>query len=238
VDPSFIYVTTLAFFTAYLAIPPQFGVGSWTVTNMQINLSTTPKNASTLSTNFAQNVGPDDTIVFGPRSLFFAGGNYISELILLDRPFRYDLRRGNLLLDVRIFVETGGADPPSNTAEMDAYSSPTDETARVWAYDVNATSANGSDTTGLFTVLQFSPVPTLTNYTSTFGTPTNFIVIDWPTQPTVFVLQRSARIGTNALWETLTNAGTGPNASLQRYFFPANSSGSQGFYRLVWPGGQ
>ena len=35
-----------------------------TVSNIQINLSTTPRNPDGLSTTFAQNVGIDDTVVF------------------------------------------------------------------------------------------------------------------------------------------------------------------------------
>src|SRR5437016_150852 len=62
VAPRCIYVTTLTFFQGF----SQQGSTLLTVTNMQINLSTTQRGADNLSTNFAENVGADETIVFGP----------------------------------------------------------------------------------------------------------------------------------------------------------------------------
>jgi hypothetical protein len=239
-DVSLIYVTTLGFSLAYHARPIYYG--DWTVTNMQVNLSTTSRNASNLSTNFANNVGPDDTVVFGPRAYSFHGDYLASlELLLFDKPFRYDPRLGNLLLDVRVFAPSGLPSSPFSFTQLTAFSSPTDECSRVWAPDVNAATAPSYafDSIALDTVLQFSPVPTLTNYTRASGNPaTNYIIIDWPTQPPGFVLQQSALIDPGAVWETVTNAVRDPTASWQRYYFPANSAPPRTFYRLLWPEGQ
>jgi len=233
VNPANIFVTTLTIFLGNNVI-------GWTVPSMQINLSTTAKSAASLSLVFGENVGMDDTVVFGPHSNLFPGGlQYAEQPIHFDRPFRYNPILGNLLLDVRVFDGSGFIDPRNPSPALDAYSSPTDEVARAWATNVTASAASGADTLGLFTVIQFSPVPSLTNgtYTCACSPPTNFVIIDWPNEPAGFVLQRSARLGSAASWQTVTNAGTGPNTSFQRYFFPANSAGYSGFYRLVWPGG-
>ena len=227
VPPECIYVTTLTFFQGF----SQKGSTLLTITNMEINLSTTQRAADNLSTNFAENVGADETIVFGPARHDF--NDVISDRfqILLDRPFRYIPATGNLLLDVRIF---NGAGPVAmNLPRLEAFNSSTDESSRVWATNVMALVADGADTTGLDTVMQFSAVPSLLIYTTgTNNTPTDYIVIDWPSQPSVFRLQQSAKLGSSAIWQTVTNA-TAP-----RYFFPLESAGSSAFYRLVWEAGQ
>ena len=201
---------------------------------MQVNLSTTGKAPDNLSTNFAENVGFDDRVVFGPAQHDFLGlGGYDRLLIPLDRPFHYNPASGNLLLDVRIFDGSGTLDP--NYPWLWAQSLASDEVSSVWSSNVTASSAMTMDTTGLFTLFQLSPVPSLTNYTSNAGTSTNFVIIDWPTEPAVFALQHSAQLGPGANWQLVPNAGSGRTASFQRYYFPASSAGASGFYRLAWP---
>src|SRR5580765_7949960 len=39
---------------------------SWLVTNLQVNLSTTARAPDNLSSTFAANIGPDETVVFQP----------------------------------------------------------------------------------------------------------------------------------------------------------------------------
>src|ERR1051325_2437582 len=153
-DPSLIYVSTLTFFP-HVTEPPICG---WTVPQMQVNLSTTMKDADSLSLVFDENVGADDTIVFGPRSYDFPGDR---QLILFNKPFRYNPFLGNLLVDVRIFDGSGPFCKMNPFPNMMAYNSPTDEVSRVWATNVTAASASGSDTIGLDTVIELSPLPSL-----------------------------------------------------------------------------
>ena len=95
-----------------------------TVANIQFNLSTTTQNPVALSATLAQNVGPDDTVVFqGPLSISSrfvgpAGGPKAFDIIVpLSQPFLYDPAQGNLVVDIRNFSGstaslTGGqADP-------------------------------------------------------------------------------------------------------------------------------
>ncbi len=86
-----------------------------------------------LSTTFANNVGPDDTIVFnrGPLALTSAGTDLFDITINFDTPFLYDPALGNLLLDVRNF---GGT--PNTTPAFDSQSTFGDSISRLWEPDV------------------------------------------------------------------------------------------------------
>jgi hypothetical protein len=229
VPPESIYVTTLTFLQGY----NQQGSTILTVTNMQINLSTSQRAADNLSTNFAENVAPDDTIVYGPARQDFNNVLSGSFRISLDRPFRYNPASGNLLLDVHIF---NGAGPVvMNLPRLTAFDPATDESSRVWSTNVAAAVADGADTTGLETVIQFSPVPSLQIYrTSQQGA--NVIVVRWPAQPSAFVLQYSVSLGADVLWEPVGNYDHG--SEINTLIVPFSSLNSSSFYRLIWEAGQ
>jgi len=79
-----------------------------TISNIQINLSTTSKAPDGLETTFANNVGSDDTVVFSGSLMLFSnntvlpGGTKAFDIAIdLTTPFLYDRGAGNLLLDVR-----------------------------------------------------------------------------------------------------------------------------------------
>src|SRR5436190_10501338 len=95
IDSRLINITQLAF---EVASTNSFGGIIFTITNMQINLSTTSKSADGLNINLNENVGTDDKIVFGPNKLSYRGGLDSTLFINLDRPFRYDPASGNLLM--------------------------------------------------------------------------------------------------------------------------------------------
>src|SRR5678815_4864698 len=80
------------------------------ITSLQINLSTTSKGPDGLSTVFSENIGANETVVFGPRPARFGPGSPLPEYTFqLDEPFFYDPSAGNLLMDVRNF--SGGLGP-------------------------------------------------------------------------------------------------------------------------------
>jgi len=90
------------------------GVFSSTLPSIRIDLSTASTAPNALSTTFANNVGADDTIVYGgvtgaPLSLSSSftgpvGGPEAFDIIInLATPFLYNPAAGNLLLDVRNF---------------------------------------------------------------------------------------------------------------------------------------
>jgi hypothetical protein len=236
VGPDLIYITTLTFFPERISNKPVF---DWTVPKMQVNLSTTLKNSQDLSVVFSENVGSDDTIVFGPGSYDFFGSRL---LLLFSRPFLYSRLQGNLLLDVRILDGSGPLDPINPDPGLDGFNSTTDEVSRVWSTNVAGLAASGSDSIGLDTVIQFSPIPSLTSqfYSVYEGTQTNVIVISWPSQPTTFTLQAADQPGLGASWRPWTESpifgGSGIGTSWIE--LKASSAGSARFFRLVWPDGQ
>jgi hypothetical protein len=89
-----------------------FGTGpfSATISNIQINLSTTLKQPDGLSLVFSNNVGSNDTVVFsGALSISTAfsgpdqGPKDFDIIVPLQTPFVYNPARGNLLVDIRNF---------------------------------------------------------------------------------------------------------------------------------------
>jgi hypothetical protein len=208
-----------------------------TLPNIQINLSTTAKSADSLSTNFSDNIGSNDTIVFGPGPLtmqvsFSPMGSPqgFNIQIPLATPFLYDPTAGNLLLDAKnhqgyLCLAPGDCPPP-----LDASVVTNDSVSRIYAESVNADSAPVVDTYGLITQFEVFPIPQLA-VTQT----TNALVVTWPTQPTVFVFQGATNL-TAANWKTITNGITG-NFTFQTLTLPRDSLASVEFFRLVWPSG-
>jgi hypothetical protein len=239
-DPSLVYLTSLTFFLESQLYPGS-GFG-WLVKNMQINLSTTPKGPSDLSTIFSQNVGADDTIVLGPRTNGFSGSTPDGPMtVYLDRPFRYNPAHGNILMDVRITDQTGPFLYDMFFADLAAFNSPTGLVSRVWSTNVTASAADGVDGTGLTTVFQFDGIPSLRSafLPVAYGSGiSNVIHIKWPSQPSIFQLQRADQAALNQVWQSVTNQ-LGGGALGGGWFIdvPTATSPPHGVYRLVWPTG-
>jgi hypothetical protein len=132
---------------------------STTLSDLQIDFSTTGASVDGLSLNFAANVGGDNTIVVhrGPLALSGTKSGVVSPfnvVITFDTPFYYNPAFGNLLMDVRNFG--GGL-----TTQFDS-SNNTDGTSRVTTYtglDVNSPTGYVADTTALVTQFTFQPIP-------------------------------------------------------------------------------
>jgi hypothetical protein len=143
-----------------IAFRPDTGTGSAfssTLSSVQIDLSTTSVNASTLGPVFASNVGLNDTVVFnGALSLSssytgpLGGPKTFDIVITLTTPFVYNSANGNLLLDVRNF---GGG----GTTQFDSDVLP--PTQRVWSGAVGDASGTNIGDTGLITQFIYTPVP-------------------------------------------------------------------------------
>lgn len=125
--------------------------------SVQINLSTTTKAPDGLSTIFSENVGANDTIVFGPGPLRVIGEGGVSgqvswgPVIYLAQPFYYSPSLGNLLLDIRTF--TGGGPVP-----LDAVAYVGDSVSILGSGEVNAPTGYAY-TLGLATAFEITPVP-------------------------------------------------------------------------------
>ncbi len=129
---------------------------SATISNIQINLSTTVNGPDGLSGTFSNNIGPNDAVVYsGSLSLSSAdtgpsGGPKNFDIIInLQTPFLYDPSAGNLLLDVRNFSG-------EKTTQMDAQYIQGDSVSRAFSQNVSY-AAGDTDSIGL--VVQFSLVP-------------------------------------------------------------------------------
>ena len=132
-----------------------------TLPDIQINFSTTTVAVDSLSRNFADNLGSDDTVVFsGPLSLSSAntgpvGGPKDFDIVIdLQTPFLYNPSVGNLLLDVRNFA--GGF-----TTAFDATSIFGDSVSRAFTSissgNVNSPNAASTDSLGLVTKFVTTP---------------------------------------------------------------------------------
>lgn len=137
---------------------------SSTLSNVQIDLSTTARLPDTLNPIFAANVGADNSTVFnGALSLSSsftgpAGGPKTFDIVItLMTPFLYDPALGSLLLDVRNF---GGG----STTQFDADSTFGDAISRVFSgFDGSVNDFAGNvDSFGLvtkFTLTEAVPTP-------------------------------------------------------------------------------
>ena len=86
---------------------PSFPFGA-TINGVTIRLSTTAREPDGLSGTFADNIGPDESVVFqGALPIFSTeeprtdGLPHAFNIVInLQKPFRYDPTQGNLLLDI------------------------------------------------------------------------------------------------------------------------------------------
>jgi hypothetical protein len=217
----------------------------WLVTNLQVNLSTTLKSPDNLSAVFAENVGDDEMIVFGPKNYIppgsastmgscpdpqpFGTGNEIN----LDIPFFYNPARGNLLMDLRHLGNSWKFGDPRQPDEhkLDAQNMLGDSVSRAAAFSVTTTMAEVVDSSGLVLEFQFDPIPSLTNSITTNG-----VLITWPTLPTTFLLQWSERLGMDGAWRPYTNE-IGGGGLYRMVTIPFERLKGSEFFRLAWESG-
>jgi hypothetical protein len=134
-----------------------------TITNIQINLSTTTNRADHLSPIFSENTGTNDIVVFSGTlvlntslSTLSNGTTAFDMNVPLQAPFFFDPSKGNLLLDVRDFT---GA---SESIYDNGTSGSSDGVSRVFStFDPNAITANASDTGGGAIQITYGPAAAL-----------------------------------------------------------------------------
>ena len=91
-----ITITNLEFYNTQAG---DFGATGMNTGNFMISLSTSSHDWNTLDPNYANNIGPDNTVVFnGSLAQTWAFGDTLH--IQLTTPFTYDPSMGNLLMDV------------------------------------------------------------------------------------------------------------------------------------------
>lgn len=163
------YITQLAF-----RPDAEFGLSfNTTLPAVRIDLSTTTATPDALGSIYANNVGADNTIVYGGStgaalSLsssctgLTAGPKDFDIIIDLWTPFFYNPADGNLLIDVRNFVE-------NKTTAFDFQDTSGDSVSRVSSSpgDLNSASATYVDTGGLVTKFTTSTKATGTDVSGT-----------------------------------------------------------------------
>ena len=203
------------------------------VSSLQINLSTTSKTPDGLSSIFAENIGADDRIVFGPGSLHLVQGcirgtspQPFAMLIPFTTPFYYNPTNGNLLMDIRNY--SGGTDPGMNPGLIDGELTTGDSVSRVDATDVNASSGIVFSF-GLVTLFYFWP-----NAELSVRLQTNSVVLTWPANPDFLLLETSQNVAPQAQWQTITT-GIVQNGPAKTLTIPIESAGKEAYFRLVSP---
>jgi hypothetical protein len=171
---------------------------------LQVNLSTTAKAPDELSLIYTENVGPDETIVFGPapRNMTTVPQlGWPDSLILpLTRPFFYNPRNGNLLLDIFNYegsVREGGV--------LDATEKTGDSVSTMFGYvlaDKGVATSTVGETTR-FEIVQAPPPPTLAIKRSS-----QIAILRWPTNAVDFVLESTGALTASNRWAAVTNAPT------------------------------
>jgi hypothetical protein len=181
---------------------------TWLVTNLQLNLSTTLKTPDNLSAVFSQNIGSDETLVFGPENYIPPGSTSPTcpgpdtflhgQIIELAVPFFYDPEQGNLLIDLRHLGNSWKFGDPRqpDVHKLDAQDVLGDSVSRVAAFSLSTNTAEIVDTTGLVTAFRFDPYPSLS-----IRFETNILVVTFPLYPTAFVLQWSNTVGPGPEWQ-------------------------------------
>jgi len=135
-----------------------------TITNLQIEFSTTSAGPGTLSSIFALNIGADHQVVYSGAFSISSSSPLVGLTrpfditINLSTPFEYDPAAGNLLMDVRRWS------PTPDTAivhSLDAQSSLADSTSRVYTdLSLGVDSPTGfTDSIGLVTKFTATAVP-------------------------------------------------------------------------------
>jgi hypothetical protein len=129
---------------------------SSTIANISIFLSTTAAAPDALSTTFANNLGADNTQVFGGSlTLSSAGVPGVFDIsILFTTPFAYNPLAGNLLLEVQNFSA-------GTTTQFGAQDTLGDTVSRLFADNDPVAASGVPDTIGLVTefVTQAQAVP-------------------------------------------------------------------------------
>lgn len=226
IGPDGVFITRIAF---DLAVGPGARQFSATISNIQINFSTTTRSSGDLSTVFAENVGADDVVVVGPGPLRLSSAGYPGRFdisIPLTTSFFYDPAAGNLLLDVRNIYS--GSSFENHVSDLSGIDLTFDGSSRVSSGTVQSLSGF-TDTFGLRTRFEVTPVPKLT-----ISLQSSNLVFSWSDQQDDFTLQQSVIIGSGATWQP-TDGTVTTNGPYKEVTLPLDPSASARFFRLMLP---
>jgi opacity protein-like surface antigen len=125
----------------------------------EIRFSTTQAGPNNLSDVFAQNIGPDETLVWsGPITLQSAGNWQVFDInVDVNDVYSYNPAAGNLLIDIKVFGSAVTCQFDSAGTGLGQGGTPW--TDRVWAIGVNSTTGSQAGDDGMVTQFTFIPEP-------------------------------------------------------------------------------
>ena len=148
-----------------IAFRPDAVIGqafSTTLPNTRISLSTTSTMSDGLSATFANNIGPDETVVYSGNLALSSsdtagpGGTRAFDLLVsLTTPFAYNPSLGNLLFDFQ--RDASPLDPIG--VSFDAHDQTGDSISRAYGSRASSTANLGVDSVGLVARFTFVPEP-------------------------------------------------------------------------------
>lgn len=208
-------------------------------------LSTTQKRPDSLSSNFVENIGPDAMRVGIDRpriafSIYQGGGDCAAGIpdtfsissLVLNTPFFYDPRKGNLLLDFS-FGWGITEDTFFPRVRLDMQRQLGDSVSRAFWQGINVgdpipETASVVDTAGLVTFFYFYPRPAFL-----ITVESNAVVLRWSPAPREFKLEYSERLGTG--WNPYVGDVVFDNVyQLSKVSWPISTLGETRFFRLFW----
>ena len=177
----------------------------WSVTNLQIQLSTSTQMVDRISKVFADNIGSDVVTAF-KRSLINIGtgegpcpssGDFSQNRLLLDVPFFYKPSRGNLLVDIthsgsEFHTFPFGPEP----SFLDATDNPKDAISRIVSVPSTKPVADVVDTLGLTILFTIASPPSIC-----LSVDRDNVVLEWPEFPSTFHLQFADTLNGNDAWK-------------------------------------
>ena len=197
--------------------------------NLQVSFSTTTATASTLSRIFGQNIGPDETVIWGPgpfrlglhRSPFGPPHPFTAELEA-ERPFYYDSRNGNLLMEIKNFAgyQTWRVSVDAHTHTGDGA-----QLRSVYARDVNAVEGSNPQSGFVMAIVLDIPPPSLL----VERLAANYFQLKWRSSYTNFVLQSATNLVLPS-WQAVSEA----KQELSGFFYHRTfNTNTARFFRLL-----
>ena len=197
--------------------------------NLQVSFSTTTATSVTLSRIFAQNIGPDEALFWGPREVSlglhrspFGPPHSFSAALAADQPFYYDSRNGNLLLEIKNF-----AGYQTWRVSVDAHTHTSDgaQIRSVYARDVNA--VEGSNPQSGFVMAIYLDIPPPSLLVERLAA--NYFQIKWRSSYTNFVLQSTTNL-VLPNWQAVSEA----KQELSGFFYHRTlNTNTARFFRLL-----
>lgn len=196
----------------------------------QVNCSTTLRAPDNLSTNFAENVGADDTVVYG-RGELQVDGTYsvgarpqpFGARIILQKPFFYRPSMGNLLFDLRIFTYSNSF----GSISLDYADVAGDSISSVSSTNVFNNSGQTA-TTGLVTFFNSVSIPKIEVVPMDQN-----VLYRWFDQPKGFVLETRTDLATGSSWQMVSTPSV-YNDGYREVVLPLNPDIPSSFYRLKY----